>query len=206
MKVKMDEIKIIAKMTELKEQFRSLSPQKKRAKLLAVAAAICLAFALLYTVNGLVTVYRADKFDVSPDRSGTSGKEAQENAKSLSSKAAAFNKMRSEAQRLAAEADNVGRSPLGVLGEGQHTDDENEEEYDDENSSAVYVPVPAVTIKGIITSGGSSACILDIDGEESGRTYKVGASFGRGRGKIISVETDSVVWRWGDTEYRSDLQ
>lgn len=65
--------------------------------------------------------------------------------------------------------------------------------------------VPTVVIRALAVLGGESVCVLDIDGEEAGKIYRAGESFGGGKGCVVKINADGVTWRWADKEYAAGL-
>lgn len=65
--------------------------------------------------------------------------------------------------------------------------------------------VPTVVLRALAVLGGESVCVLDIDGEEAGKIYRAGESFGGGNGRVVKINADGVTWRWADREYAAGL-
>lgn len=103
--------------------------------------------------------------------------------------------MREQSPELVALSDAIGRSPVAaVVPSPSLAADTSVPEF-----------VPTVTIKGLVVLGGSTICTLDIDGEEPGQIFKPGMTFGGGKGKILSIDSKGVSWRWANKNHRTDL-
>lgn len=65
--------------------------------------------------------------------------------------------------------------------------------------------VPTVVLRALAVLGGESVCVLDIDGEEAGKIYRAGESFGGGKGRVVKIGADGVTWRWTGREFVAGL-
>lgn len=80
-------------------------------------------------------------------------------------------------------------------------------EFSPQDAAAHSLPgyVPTVVLTALAVLSGESVCVLDIDGEEAGKIYRAGESFGGGKGLIVKINAGGVTWRWVDREYVAGL-
>lgn len=134
----------------------------------------------------------------SPSLQNVSGKaavDAANSAKTLNVKFAAFRKLREETPQLAELAGSAGRPPVSAV------------TLPPKLAAETKAPEfrPEVRIKALVVLGDKRICTLDIDGEEPERIYKPGEAFGGGKGRIVSIDTKGVSWKWAGKSYRADL-
>ena len=187
----------------LKELFRQMrlneaarSPEERKKEYIFVLLLFVFFAAAVFTMRNFIAMngITADGEDLSSQQMPR-GNQALESAKALNAKYEAFRKMREQSPELVALSDAIGRSPVAaVVPSPSLAADTSVPEF-----------VPTVTIKGLVVLGGSTICTLDIDGEESGQIFKPGMTFGGGKGKILSIDSKGVSWRWTNKNHRTDL-
>lgn len=187
----------------LKELFRQMrlneaarSPEERKKEYIFVLLLFVFFAAAVFTMRNFIAMngITADGEDLSSQQMPR-GNQALESAKALNAKYEAFRKMREQSPELVALSDAIGRSPVAaVVPSPSLAADTSVPEF-----------VPTVTIKGLVVLGGSTICTLDIDGEESGQIFKPGMTFGGGKGKIFSIDSKGVSWRWANKNHRTDL-
>lgn len=187
----------------LKELFRQMrlneaarSPEERKKEYIFVLLLFVFFAAAVFTMRNFIAMngITADGEDLSSQQMPR-GNQALESAKALNAKYEAFRKMREQSPELVALSDAIGRSPVAaVVPSPSLAADTSVPEF-----------VPTVTIKGLVVLGGSTICTLDIDGEESGQIFKPGMTFGDGKGKILSIDSKGVSWRWANKNHRTDL-
>ena len=187
----------------LKELFRQMrlneaarSPEERKKEYIFVLLLFVFFAAAVFTMRNFIAMngITADGEDLSSQQMPR-GNQALESAKALNAKYEAFRKMREQSPELVALSDAIGRSPVAaVVPSPSLAADTSVPEF-----------VPTVTIKGLVVLGGSTICTLDIDGEESGQIFKPGMTFGGGKGKILSIDSKGVSWRWANKNHRTDL-
>ena len=187
----------------LKELFRQMrlneaarSPEERKKEYIFVLLLFVFFAAAVFTMRNFIAMngITADGEDLSSQQMPR-GNQALESAKALNAKYEAFRKMREQSPELVALSDAIGRSPVAaVVPSPSLAADTSVPEF-----------VPTVTIKGLVVLGGSTICTLDIDGEESGQIFKPGMTFGGGKGKILSIDSKGVSWRWANKNPRTDL-
>jgi hypothetical protein len=64
---------------------------------------------------------------------------------------------------------------------------------------------PTMKIKGIFYSAAGKNVTLELNGSEAYGPLQQGASFSEGRGEILRIGEDGVVWRWLGTTYETHL-
>ena len=187
----------------LKELFRQMrlneaarSPEERKKEYIFVLLLFVFFAAAVFTMRNFIAMngITADGEDLSSQQMPR-GNQALESAKALNAKYEAFRKMREQSPELVALSDAIGRSPVAaVVPSPSLAADTSVPEF-----------VPTVTIKGLVVLGGSTICTLDIDGEEPGLIFKPGMTFGGGKGKILSIDSKGVSWRWANKNHRTDL-
>ena len=187
----------------LKELFRQMrlneaarSPEERKKEYIFVLLLFVFFAAAVFTMRNFIAMngITADGEDLSSQQMPR-GNQALESAKALNAKYEAFRKMREQSPELVALSDAIGRSPVAaVVPSPSLAADTSVPEF-----------VPTVTIKGLVVLGGSTICTLDIDGEESGQIFMPGMTFGGGKGKILSIDSKGVSWRWANKNHRTDL-
>ncbi|WP_281691803.1 hypothetical protein [Cloacibacillus porcorum] len=187
----------------LKELFRQMrlneaarSPEERKKEYIFVLLLFVFFAAAVFTMRNFIAMngITADGEALSSQQMPR-GNQALESAKALNAKYEAFRKMREQSPELVALSDAIGRSPVAaVVPSPSLAADTSVPEF-----------VPTVTIKGLVVLGGSTICTLDIDGEESGQIFKPGMTFGGGKGKILSIDSKGVSWRWANKNHRTDL-
>ena len=187
----------------LKELFRQMrlneaarSPEERKKEYIFVLLLFVFFAAAVFTMRNFIAMngITADGEDLSSQQMPR-GNQALESAKALNAKYEAFRKMREQSPELVALSDAIGRSPVAaVVPSPSLAADTSVPEF-----------APTVTIKGLVVLGGSTICTLDIDGEEPGQIFKPGMTFGGGKGKILSIDSKGVSWRWANKNHRTDL-
>lgn len=187
----------------LKELFRQMrlneaarSPEERKKEYIFVLLLFVFFAAAVFTMRNFIAMngITADGEDLSSQQM-PHGNQALESAKALNAKYEAFRKMREQSPELVSLSDAIGCSPVAaVVPSPSLAADTSVPEF-----------VPTVTIKGLVVLGGSTICTLDIDGEESGQIFKPGMTFGGGKGKILSIDSKGVSWRWANKNHRTDL-
>lgn len=69
----------------------------------------------------------------------------------------------------------------------------------------LHESAPSVVLKALVVLGQGSVCTLDIDGETSGKIFRIGDVFGGGRGIIAVIDSKGVEWEWLGQRYRTDF-
>ncbi|MCX7828697.1 MAG: hypothetical protein N2315_05750 [Thermanaerothrix sp.] len=68
------------------------------------------------------------------------------------------------------------------------------------------VQPPMVTVKAIMILGDKAAAVADIEGDGQAVILRVGSSFDGGRGRVVSISTSGVRFRWKERIYDAALQ
>lgn len=68
------------------------------------------------------------------------------------------------------------------------------------------VQPPMVTVKAIMILGERAAAVADIEGDGQAVILRVGSSFDGGRGRVVSISTSGIRFRWRGRIYDAALQ
>ncbi len=171
------------------------SPEERKKEYIFVLLLAVFLAAAVFTMRNFIAMNSIVVDDGSVGGQTTGGAQAAESAKALNAKYEAFRKLRDQSPELVALSDAIGRSPVAAVTPPPSL------------ASDTKVPdfVPVVAIKGLVVLGASTVCTLDIDGEEPGLIFKPGMTFGGGKGKILSIDSKGVSWRWANKNHRTDL-
>ena len=178
-----------------KESSRS-PEERKRAYVLFFLLIVLLAAAVFSMKNfiGLSAEGQKISSHIVP-KDGKSSQDVENAAKELNMKLSAFRKLRENTPQLAELAEASGRSPASVVTPPPKVAEE----------TRVPEFVPELKIKALVVLGDKKVCTLDIDGEEPGQIFEQGMTFGGGKGRIVSIDTKGVNWKWANKNYRADL-
>jgi hypothetical protein len=93
---------------------------------------------------------------------------------------------RTGSTQLAVLASTVGRKPFMPPGAGDYLPE----------TALEGAGTPMIWVKAVMIKGQDAAAVVDIEGFGDGVILKKGASFGDGRGKVVSITNDRVVVTW----------
>lgn len=180
---------------KLREKEALQSPEERKKNYVYILILILLLLLVLYTMRNFVEVNSLNSGAPLHSEPSAADNNTINAARELNAKYEAYLKLREESPQLAALAEAVGRSPVAsVVPPPSLASDTSVPEF-----------VPTVTIKALVVLGSDKICTLDIDGEESGKIFKPGATFGGGKGKILSIDAKGVDWTWANKKYRTSL-
>ena len=186
----------------LKESFERLrrgeaamSPEDRKKELFFVCTLLALGAAAVFTFSNFIQIQKIGVVEGGGQNAASDGRDVLSSARNLNDKYGAYLRMREQSSELAAMAESVGRSPIASVVPPPA------------KASETSVPefVPTIRIKALVVLGGSSTCMLDIDNEEPGTIYRPGSTFGKGKGRILSIDTKGVTWRWASKKFHTPL-
>lgn len=182
-------------MRSINSRAAAMSPEDKKKSYISTAAIIVMGAASVYTFYNFTSVMNLGFEKSAHEGMPRMNVEVKRRAESLNAKYEAFITLREQSPELAALEESVGRSPIAQVTPPP------------KSASETSVPdfIPTVKIKALIVLGEKSVCTLDIDGEEAGQILQQGASFGGGKGKILSIDPKGVSWQWANKKYRTEL-
>lgn len=65
-----------------------------------------------------------------------------------------------------------------------------------EEAVELVEPPPFVQVRAILVKGRDAVAVLDIEGEGSGIVMKKGGTFGNGKGRVVRITAEKVVFTW----------
>jgi hypothetical protein len=66
-------------------------------------------------------------------------------------------------------------------------------------------PPPFVEVRAILVKGQDAVAVVDIEGEGSGIVVKKGATFGNGKGRVVRITAEKVVFTWAGQRVESAI-
>jgi len=66
-------------------------------------------------------------------------------------------------------------------------------------------PPPYVEVRAILVKGKDAVAVLNIEGEGNGIVVKKGATFGNGKGRVVGISAEKVVFTWAGQSVESAI-
>ncbi len=66
-------------------------------------------------------------------------------------------------------------------------------------------PPPYVEVRAILVKGPDAVAVLDIEGEGNGIVVKKGGTFGNGKGRVVRITAEKVVFTWAGQSVESAI-
>jgi Tfp pilus assembly protein PilP len=66
-------------------------------------------------------------------------------------------------------------------------------------------PPPYVEVRAIMVKGPDAVAVLDIEGEGNGIVVKKGGTFGNGKGRVVRITAEKVVFTWAGQSVESAI-
>ncbi|MFP4482468.1 MAG: hypothetical protein ACLFN0_06710 [Thermovirgaceae bacterium] len=66
-------------------------------------------------------------------------------------------------------------------------------------------PPPYVEVRAILVKGQDAVAVINVEGEGSGIVVKKGATFGNGKGRVVRITAEKVVFTWAGQNVESAI-
>ncbi|MDD4160481.1 MAG: hypothetical protein PHO18_06000 [Synergistaceae bacterium] len=191
-------------LTSKIDDVRNMSLSEKKELFIFAAFFIFFTALALWSMNNFITLLNISEpmTDIAPgviSPAGTSKDAAK--IEDLEPKYRDYIKMRTYSSQMVALAEAVDRYPIANAAEELAARSVVKEDVLEE----IPEIIPIVTIKALVVMSGEGVATLDIEGERPGLIVSRGTVFGGGKGRIISIDSGGVSWKWADKKYRTDL-
>lgn len=176
--------------------FRTKSPEERKKVYVYAGTLILFSAAAVYSFTNFIKINKISAASMEvPSVQIPVDTGIKEAAKKMNDQYSAYIKLREETPELVALSEAVGRSPVSaVVPPPAQAPDTKVPDF-----------VPTLKIRALVVLGGTSICTLDIDDEEPGKIFKPGAIFGKGKGRILSIDSEGVSWQWANKKHRTKL-